>query len=122
MGVSQSRNWVRPLAAMVLVLTLLVAGQGPASAAVRSLCAGVVCQEVTHTGGTVTQWQGFVHVGATPQCVTARFWVNGGIIDTASACGSGWVYAHADTPYYLSSGDRLCVSFSGKSGYPCITM
>lgn len=122
MGVSRPANWAGPLAAMFVGLVLLVAGQGPASAAVQSICSGSVCEEVVHTGGTVTQWEGIVHVGATSQCVTARFWVNGGVIDTASACGTGWVYPQADTPYYLSAGDRLCVTVSGKSGYPCVTL
>ena len=111
---------------LLVVALLLVGGtvlpQAPAEAATQSTCNGAVCTEVTSSSGVVTAWRTTVYPGSGYNCETARFWVNGGIIDTDQACGTGVVTAYASTPYYLSAGSRLCTSFVGQSGYACITL
>lgn len=122
MGATVIPGGTRSLAILILAFAVLAIGQGPVRATVRSICDDVVCEEISHSGGTVDRWRGQVYAGTSWQCETAYFWVNGGVIDSAQVCGSGWVSAYANTPYNLSSGSRLCVSFANEPGYPCITL
>lgn len=106
----------------LMSLTLVALGQTDAHAATRSDCNGSVCEEVTSSGSTVTDWFATVYPGSGYHCRTARFYVNGGLIDTDHACGTGLLVADADTPYSLWSGARLCASFVDEPGYACITI
>lgn len=117
------QNPVRTVAiAIILILAVLVAGQTRADAATKSSCNGAVCEQVTHSAGTVSHWFATVHPGSGYHCRTARFRVNGATIGGDQACGYGTLEAYANTPYYLSSGDRLCAYFEGESGYACVTI
>jgi hypothetical protein len=110
------------LAATALAALLMLGFQAPAQAATKSDCDGGVCQQVTHYGGTVTDWFATVYPGSGYNCRTARFRVNGSTIGGTQVCGTGMLSADASTPYYLNAGDQLCTYFEGELGYACVTI
>lgn len=106
---------------VVLVASIIALPQ-PADAATKSTCNGAVCEEVVYSGTTVTSWKTTVYPGSGYNCRTARFWVNGGVIYSKSVCGTGGLYAYANTPYTLPSGSQLCASWVDEWGYACVTI
>lgn len=122
MAVLRSNHSVRLLVVMGLMLAWTAAGQATAAAAQRGDCNGKVCEWATSIGGTVTEWKASATPSGGYQCQTVRFYVNGGIINVQSVCGDGQLMAYADTPYYLSHGDRLCAAYVNFPGYACVTI
>lgn len=113
---------LRVLVLTTLLVGLIAVGQSPAQAATRSDCNGAVCEEVTFSGSTVTDWFASANPGLGYHCGTARFFVNGSLYSQEYVCGSGWLTADANTPLYNAAGKRLCAAFSGQSGYACVTI
>lgn len=110
-------------ALIVLVLAAsVVAVPRPAHAATKSTCNGAVCEEVVYSGSTVSSWKTTVYPGSGYHCRTARFWVNGGVIASKYVCGTGGLYAYANTPYSLPAGSQLCASWVNEWGYACVTI
>lgn len=116
-----ARSPFLPTAILMAVLALLLTA-GPADAASKSTCNGAVCEEVIHTGSTVTSWKTTVYPGSGYNCRTARFWVNDGLIASKQVCGTGGLVAYANTPYTLAAGSKLCASWANESGYACVTI
>lgn len=108
--------------ALIAALAILTAAPTPAVAAQRGDCDGWVCEWVTFSGGTVTQWKASVTPSGGYQCQTVRFYVNGAVINFQNVCGDGQLMAYANTPYYLSPGDRLCAAYVNFSGHACVTL
>lgn len=120
-SILQRRPWQLVLVLAAIAVSLVI-GSSPAFAGTKSTCNGAVCEEVTYSGGTVTQWKSTVYPGSGYNCRTARFWVNDALVYSKYVCGTGTLYAYADTPYYFSSGSKVCSSWVNEPGYPCITL
>lgn len=113
---------LRLAATLSLLFASLVVAPDAAHAATKSTCNGAVCEEVVYSGTTVSSWKTTVYPGSGYNCRTARFWVNGGVIASKYVCGTGGLYAYANTPYSLPAGSQLCASWVNEWGYACVTI
>jgi hypothetical protein len=93
----------------------------PASA---ETCSGSVCIYVVGTGLTVSNWSTTAVLSKT-MCSTARYLDDGVVIATSgSTCGTSGEQLTSDwpSPGSFPNGTRLCNTWSGVSGEPCITV
>lgn len=108
------------LLAMMLSAAIVVVTPSTADAALKSACSGDVCEQVTYSGGKVTEWKASVYPGGGYNCRTAVYVRNGGVTASRRVCGSGTLVAYAPTPFNVGSGSTLCAYFVDESGYPCV--
>lgn len=97
----------------------------PATAQVQPMgasgCNVNVCIDVDGSGLQVTNWRTTAST-STYRCEYAYFKRNGNVIKVLSDCGSGTLSANWSSPGWFSHGDKLCNTWSGISGQPCVTV
>lgn len=116
---SISARLVSIVAAVVMLLGLAAT---PSDAASPSTCNWDVCEQITHSGGSMSSWRATVYPGSGFHCRTARFYINGGLYNSKSSCGYGSLTAYASMPVAAIPGNTYCAAWVSETGYACITL